>query len=89
MIADSVPVLSLGCECDFEVIVMSMLQIVVGILIIALGCWQLYASRNVFHRLRTSGGPETSPFIAYGLWYGFLFGILLIGAGIGVLFFNL
>lgn len=62
---------------------MSITETLGGILLIALGCWQFYASAHAFNRVRTSGGPSTSPFMAFALWYGFFFGAILILIGIG------
>ncbi|VDG18025.1 immunity protein [Lactiplantibacillus mudanjiangensis] len=61
----------------------------VGIACLALSIWQFYAAKNAFMQVKHHGNQGTSAFIAFGLWYGFLFGIILLFAGIMLLFYGL
>lgn len=64
-------------------------QYLVGIGAIILGLIQLYVGVRTFKRFKQTASKSSSPFSAFGLWYGFGFGIIVILVGIATLTGNI
>ena len=64
-------------------------QAIVGIGAILLGIIQIIVGVQTFKRFKKTATKSTSPFSAFGLWYGFGFGIIVILVGIATLTGNI
>lgn len=58
--------------------------LIIGLLIIAGGCYTIVAAKNYFKNVRTEGTDNV--FSPLAVYYGFAFGIMMIFVGISVLF---
>lgn len=63
-----------------------MFETIVGIVLLLLGCYQLYATRNVFVYTKKQGNKNTSAFLPLGLYSGGLMGIVFLGFGVALTF---
>ncbi len=61
---------------------MGIWAIVIGLILIALGGFELFSVVRAYNTTKTSGNKSTSPFIAYGLWTGIVIAFFLAVAGI-------
>ncbi|MFC6201568.1 hypothetical protein ACFP1L_06750 [Lactiplantibacillus nangangensis] len=61
-------------------------QLMIGLGVMALGGYQIWASQRYFKQLKVSGTAATSNFVGLAVWAGFIFGIILILGGVQFLF---
>lgn len=52
---------------------------VVGIIFLVLGVWQLWMTKRSFTNLRQKGNKDTSPFVMFSLWSSLLMAIIFLG----------
>lgn len=55
-----------------------------GYVLLVLAVWQFYSFVKGFNNLRTKSNRSTTTFSMFGVWYGLLFAILLLGIGISL-----
>ena len=63
-----------------------MVQTLIGIVMIGLAGYEVYALRNWFIYTKTHGNQNTSPFILLGLYGGGVFTLVLFAFGMMCLF---
>lgn len=65
---------------------MMMVETLVGMILVILGCYEFYAIIKVFRYAKEKGNKFTSPFLPAGLYSGTIFGLTLVGFGISLIF---
>ncbi|MCI1894900.1 hypothetical protein ACFQ41_11240 [Lacticaseibacillus suilingensis] len=65
---------------------MSIWGVLLGIVLVVVGLWQFHATTHAFKEMKRNGNKNTSPFIMYALYSGYLFGGLFIIGGVMVAF---
>ncbi|WP_288761775.1 hypothetical protein [uncultured Lacticaseibacillus sp.] len=63
--------------------------VLLGIVLIGLGVWQVWRTRKYMHFLRTDAGPDTSPFALNAVYTSVVIGVLGVLAGVGVIVMGL
>lgn len=63
------------------------MEAIFGFLVMILGLVEAYFTHAYFHGIKTNGGPSTSPFAAYSVWYSLFIAILLFFGGIYLMIF--
>lgn len=63
-----------------------MTEKIIGGLCLLAAIWQFYVSFLEFRRLQTKGNSKTSAFASFAIFYSFGFGVILVYAGIRLLF---
>ncbi|MFC6200911.1 bacteriocin immunity protein [Lactiplantibacillus nangangensis] len=63
-----------------------MVEQLIGVVVLALGIWQLFAARAAFLQIKRHGTKSVSSFIALGLWSGLSFGVLMLLFGAALIF---
>ena len=63
-----------------------MFETIAGSVLLLLGCYQLYTTRNVFVYTKKHGNKSTSAFLPLGLYSGGLMGIVFLCFGVALTF---
>ncbi|WP_127849902.1 hypothetical protein [Lacticaseibacillus hulanensis] len=61
------------------------MQAIVGIGAILLGVLQMYIGYRSFKKFKLTANAGSSAFSAYGLWYGFIIGVIFAIIGVATL----
>ncbi len=64
---------------------MSPWLVALGVLLIAIGGWQLVRNRKYMHYLKTSAGASTPPFTLQAVYSSWVVTVMLFVAGFGVI----
>ena len=51
---------------------------IIGLVFLALGIWQLWITKRSFSNLRTKGNEATSPFVMFSLWSSLVMAIIFL-----------
>ena len=62
------------------------MKILIGLGLIAVGCWQFYAAIQYSKFLRHHAGKGTSPFALVATYFGYVAAIAFVVVGISVMF---
>ncbi|AUI71291.1 hypothetical protein COSHB9_12980 [Companilactobacillus alimentarius] len=65
---------------------MSKVDIVVAILFIIIGIWQIFISVKYFKYLKQNANKDTSRFVLLAVWSSFIIGLFLFVIGISAFF---
>ncbi|BDZ32177.1 hypothetical protein RA086_13090 [Lactiplantibacillus sp. WILCCON 0030] len=60
-------------------------QIIICLVLVLLGAYQINASTKYFRQLKLAGNATTSNFALLALWDGFIFGLIFILGGISMM----
>ena len=63
-----------------------MFETIAGSVLLLLGCYQLYTTRNVFVYTKKHGNKSISAFLPLGLYSGALMGFVFLGFGVALTF---
>lgn len=51
---------------------------IIGLVFLALGIWQLWITKRSFSNLRNKGNETTSPFVMFSLWSSLVMAIIFL-----------
>lgn len=52
---------------------------IIGIVFLLLGVWQLWMTKRAFTNLKTKGTKEASPFVMFSLWSSLVMAVIFLG----------